>query len=146
VPDAVGGSELAAAGDRVGYPLLVKAVYGGGGRGMRIVRANRGPRPVGGRGAAGGRGGVRGRTVFLERFVESPRHVEVQIVGDAHGQVVHLFERECSIQRRHQKVIEEAPSPAVGPELRAALCTAAVSAGTAIGYTNAGHRRVRARP
>ena len=138
VPDAVGDSELAAAGDRVGYPLLVKAVYGGGGRGMRIVRSAADLGPSVGAAQREAAAAFGDGTVFLERLVESPRHVEVQIVGDAHGQVVHLFERECSIQRRHQKVIEEAPSPAVGPELRAALCTAAVSAGTAIGYTNAG--------
>ena len=77
-------------------------------------------------------------TVFLERFVTDPRHVEVQILGDATGQVVHLFERECSIQRRYQKIVEECPSPAVGEDLRAALAAAAVAAGEAIGYTGAG--------
>ncbi len=77
-------------------------------------------------------------TVFLERFVDSPRHIEVQIVGDTHGTVAHLFERECSIQRRYQKIIEEAPSPAVDDTLRAALCDAAVAAGKAIGYVGAG--------
>ena len=138
VPDHPTDAELAAAGDRVGFPLLVKAVAGGGGRGMRIVEA------VADLGAAVGSAqreadaAFGDGTVFLERFVASPRHVEVQIVGDAHGRVVHLFERECSIQRRYQKVIEEAPSPAVGPELRAELGAAAVAAGAAIGYTNAG--------
>jgi acetyl/propionyl-CoA carboxylase alpha subunit len=77
-------------------------------------------------------------TVFLERFVDSPRHIEVQIFGDQAGTVVHLFERECSIQRRYQKIVEEAPSPAVGPELREQLCQAAVAAGQAIGYVGAG--------
>src|ERR1039458_950051 len=80
----------------------------------------------------------RGRAVFLERFVEDPRHVEVQILGDAHGTVVPLFERECSIQRRYQKIVEEAPSPAVDDDLRAALTAAAVAAGQAIGYVGAG--------
>ena len=130
--------KLAAAGDRVGYPLLVKAVYGGGGRGMRIVRSGADLGPAVGAAQREAAAAFGDGTVFLERFIESPHHVEVQIVGDTQGSVVHLFERECSIQRRHQKVIEEAPSPAVGPELRAALCAAAVSAGAAIGYTNAG--------
>ncbi len=122
----------------IGYPLLVKAAFGGGGRGMRIVRsadevvdAVLGAR----REAASAFGDG---TVFLERFVEDPRHVEVQIFGDTHGTVVHLFERECSIQRRYQKIVEEAPSPAVDEALRAQLGDAAVAAGAAIGYTGAG--------
>ena len=77
-------------------------------------------------------------TVFLERYVPDPRHIEVQILGDAHGNVVHLFERECSIQRRYQKIVEESPSPAVDGALRAALTEAAVTAGRAVGYTGAG--------
>ena len=127
----------AMAGD-IGYPLLVKAAFGGGGRGMRIVgsagdllEAVTGAR----REAASAFGDG---TVFLERFVEDPRHVEVQIFGDTQGTVVHLFERECSIQRRYQKIIEEAPSPAVDATLRAQLGDAAVAAGAAIGYTGAG--------
>jgi propionyl-CoA carboxylase alpha chain len=126
--------EVLAAAERVGFPLLVKAAFGGGGRGMRIVRqrsevteAVAGAR----REAASAFGNG---TVFLERFVDAPRHIEVQIVGDTHGTVVHLFERECSIQRRYQKIVEEAPSPAVDDTLRAALCSAAVAAGKAIGY------------
>ncbi|NWJ72024.1 ATP-grasp domain-containing protein [Pseudonocardia sp. ICBG1122] len=122
----------------IGYPLLVKAAFGGGGRGMRIVRsadevvdAVLGAR----REAASAFGDG---TVFLERFVEDPRHVEVQIFGDTHGTVVHLFERECSIQRRYQKIVEEAPSPAVDEALRTQLGDAAVAAGAAIGYTGAG--------
>ncbi len=138
VAEAVDDAALREAAVRVGYPLLVKAAVGGGGRGMRIVEGEAElPGAVGAaqREAAAAFGDG---TVFLERFVASPRHVEVQIVGDAHGRVVHLFERECSIQRRYQKVIEESPSPAVSAELRAELGAAAVSAGTAIGYTNAG--------
>ncbi|GLZ51297.1 biotin carboxylase N-terminal domain-containing protein [Actinomycetospora sp. NBRC 106378] len=120
------------------FPVLVKAAFGGGGRGMRIVRrqsdladAVEGAR----REAASAFGDG---TVFLERYVEDPRHVEVQIVGDSHGEVVHLFERECSIQRRYQKIVEESPSPAVDATLRAELGAAAVAAGKAIGYTGAG--------
>ncbi|MER7434825.1 acetyl/propionyl/methylcrotonyl-CoA carboxylase subunit alpha [Pseudonocardia alni] len=133
--DAAAVSALA---DGIGYPLLVKAAFGGGGRGMRIVRsasevvdAVTGAR----REAASAFGDG---TVFLERFVEDPRHVEVQIFGDTHGTVVHLFERECSIQRRYQKIVEEAPSPAVDDALRTRLGDAAVAAGAAIGYTGAG--------
>ena len=130
--------QLKAAAAEIGTPVLVKAAFGGGGRGMRIVHgvdelvdavasARREAASAFGNG-----------TVFLERFVESPRHIEVQIVGDQAGTVVHLFERECSIQRRYQKIIEEAPSPAVDDSLRARLCQAAVTAGQAIGYVGAG--------
>ncbi len=129
---------LVKAADEIGYPVLVKAAFGGGGRGMRIVnRAADVAEAVASarREAASAFGNG---TVFLERFVESPRHIEVQIFGDRSGTVVHLFERECSIQRRYQKIIEEAPSPAVGPELRQELCRAAVAAGQAIGYVGAG--------
>ncbi|MCU1617571.1 MAG: acetyl-CoA carboxylase subunit alpha [Frankiales bacterium] len=126
----------AAAG--IGYPLLVKAAFGGGGRGMRIVRSadELADAVAGARreaDAAFGDG-----TVFLERYLEQPRHVEVQVFADSRGNVVHLFERECSIQRRYQKVIEEAPSPAVTPELRAELGNAAVAAAKAIDYVGAG--------
>jgi acetyl/propionyl-CoA carboxylase alpha subunit len=122
----------------IGYPVLVKAAFGGGGRGMRVVRTSSelAEAVAGARreaAAAFGDG-----TVFLERFVDAPRHVEVQIFGDSHGAVVHLFERECSIQRRYQKIIEEAPSPAVDEALRAELGGAAVAAGKAIGYVGAG--------
>jgi propionyl-CoA carboxylase alpha chain len=123
---------------QVGFPLLVKAAFGGGGRGMRLVAgpadleaAVRSAR----REAASAFGDG---TVFLERFVTDPRHVEVQILGDTAGTVVHLFERECSIQRRYQKIVEECPSLAVDASLRAALAAAAVTAGQAIGYTGAG--------
>ena len=120
-------------------PVLVKASAGGGGRGMRLVRATpaSSPRPSPRRAreaaAAFGDG-----TVFLERYVAEPRHVEVQILGDTHGNVVHLFERECSIQRRHQKIIEEARPPPSTPELRAALADAAVAAAGRVGYVGAG--------
>jgi propionyl-CoA carboxylase alpha chain len=132
------GADLGEAGARTGFPLLVKAAYGGGGRGMRLVRE---PGGLAGAVAAASREAASAfgdPTVFLERFVTDPRHVEVQILGDARGTVVHLFERDCSIQRRYQKVIEEAPSPAVDEVLRAALGEAAVAAGKVIGYTGAG--------
>jgi len=129
---------LLAAAERVGFPVLVKAAFGGGGRGMRVVREpGELADAVGGarREAAAAFGDG---TVFLERWVEAPRHVEVQILGDTHGNAVHLFERECSIQRRHQKIVEEAPSTAVDAALRERIGAAAVAAATAIGYTGAG--------
>ena len=130
--------DLAAAAAGIGFPLLVKAAFGGGGRGMRLVADPAGlaeaVRSARGEAASAFGDG----TVFLERFVTDPRHVEVQILGDTAGHVVHLFERECSIQRRYQKIVEECPSPAVDEELRAALTSAAVAAGQAIGYIGAG--------
>ncbi len=132
------GTDLAAVAAEIGFPVLVKAAFGGGGRGMRVVRDAGGLAEA----VAGARSEAASAfgdgTVFLERFVLDPRHVEVQILGDAHGEVVHLFERECSIQRRYQKIVEECPSPAVDPALRAELGAAAVAAGKAIGYTGAG--------
>jgi len=123
---------------RIGYPVLVKASAGGGGRGMRAVRrpeelaeAVRGAKREAE--AAFGDG-----SVFLEKLLEEPRHVEVQVIGDKGGNVLHLFERECSIQRRHQKVLEEAPSPALTGELRERICAAAVRLARAAGYHNAG--------
>jgi len=130
--------DMAAAAAGIGFPLLVKAAFGGGGRGMRLVGDPAGlaeaVRSARGEAASAFGDG----TVFLERFVIDPRHVEVQILGDTAGHVVHLFERECSIQRRYQKIVEECPSPAVDDELRAALTSAAVAAGQAIGYIGAG--------
>src|SRR4051794_39960580 len=140
LPGVVVGSDtdLGSAADCIGYPLLVKAAYGGGGRGMRIVRAPGELTEAVARARREAASAFGDGTVFLERFVERPRHVEVQVLGDTHGTVVHLFERECSIQRRYQKIVEEAPSPAVTPELRAELGAAAVAAAKAIDYVGAG--------
>ena len=129
---------LAEEAGRIGYPVLVKASAGGGGRGMRAVsRPEDFPEAVRGARreaeAAFGDG-----SVFLEKLIEDPRHVEVQIIGDGQGNVLHLGERECSIQRRHQKVVEEAPSPALDPDLRAEICSAAVRLAREAGYRNAG--------
>ncbi|MCE3551600.1 biotin/lipoyl-binding protein [Pseudonocardia sp. RS11V-5] len=131
-------TDLGAVAADIGFPVLVKAAFGGGGRGMRVVHdpAELADAVEGARREAASAFGD--GTVFLERFVVDPRHVEVQIVGDTHGEVVHLFERECSIQRRYQKIVEESPSPAVDDALRAELGAAAVAAGKAIGYTGAG--------
>ncbi len=122
----------------IGYPILVKASAGGGGKGMRIVHE---PGKLGAALDAARReakSAFGDDTLLIERYFDSPRHVEIQILGDAHGNLIHLFERECSIQRRHQKIIEEAPSPALDDELRARMGAAAVAAGRAIGYRNAG--------
>ncbi|HTL45486.1 MAG TPA: acetyl-CoA carboxylase biotin carboxylase subunit [Vicinamibacterales bacterium] len=129
---------IAAAAREVGFPVLVKASAGGGGKGMRAAHdpaslAEAIPAARREALAAFGDG-----TVYLERLVERPRHVEIQVFADAHGNVVHLFERECSIQRRHQKVIEESPSPALTPALRARMGHAAVEAARSAGYQNAG--------
>lgn len=132
------GSEDPLDGAAVGYPLLVKAAAGGGGKGMRIVESARElPELV----AAARREAVSGfgdDRVFLERYVARARHIEIQILGDAHGQIVQLGERECSIQRRHQKIIEESPSPRVDPELRAKLGDAALRLARELGYQSAG--------
>ncbi|MGK2948072.1 MAG: biotin carboxylase N-terminal domain-containing protein, partial [Acidimicrobiales bacterium] len=127
-----------AGADQVGYPLLVKAAAGGGGKGMRtVLRAEDLEEAVAAaqREAAAGFGDDR---VFLERYVAAARHVEVQILGDRHGALVHLGERECSIQRRHQKIIEESPSPAVDDALRSAMGDAALALAGALGYESAG--------
>ena len=136
--DGLSGDGLARAAATVGMPALIKAAGGGGGRGMRIVRETR-LLPEAAASARREAGAAFGNDhVFLERYVESPRHVEVQILGDRHGHLIHLYERECSIQRRHQKIVEEAPSPAVDDALRAELTAAALAAGRAIGYESAG--------
>jgi len=131
-------TDLTAEAARIGFPVLVKAAFGGGGRGMRIVST---PHELAEAVASARREAASAfgdDTVFLERYVVDPRHVEVQILGDAHGSVVALFERDCSIQRRHQKIVEECPSPVVDDALRGELSAAAVAAGKALGYTGAG--------
>ncbi len=131
------GAWLAEA-DEVGFPLLVKATAGGGGKGMRLVPAREDLVEAidGARREAGNSFG--NSTVFLERYLQASRHIEIQVFGDAHGNAVHLGERECSIQRRHQKVLEEAPSPVVTPELREAMGGTAVSLVRELGYLGAG--------
>jgi acetyl/propionyl-CoA carboxylase alpha subunit len=124
--------------DEIGFPLLVKAAAGGGGRGMRIVRS---PEELEAALEAARReseAGFGDDRVFCERYLDRPRHVEIQLLADAHGTVIHLGERECSIQRRHQKILEESPSPALGRELRTAMAEAALAFARAVGYVSAG--------
>lgn len=130
------GAERAAAG--VGFPLLIKAAAGGGGMGMRLVREPAGFRDAFRDACSEAEAAFGDARVFLERYVENPRHVEVQVFGDDFGSVVHLGERDCSIQRRNQKLLEESPSPAISPELRAAMGDAAVRLARGAGYRNAG--------
>ncbi|MEY4518229.1 MAG: biotin carboxylase [Cyanobacteriota bacterium] len=131
-------SEAKAIADQIGYPVMIKATAGGGGRGMRLVREEAElvrmfQAAQGEAEAAFGNGGV-----YLEKFVENPRHIEFQIIADSHGNVVHLGERDCSIQRRHQKLLEEAPSAVLSAELRQKMGDAAVRAAKSINYVGAG--------
>ncbi len=121
-----------------GYPLILKAAAGGGGRGMRVVRNADDMARLLQSCQNEARGAFGSDEIFIERFVERPKHIEFQILADEHGNVIHLFERDCSIQRRHQKLIEEAPSPALTPELRAEMGDVAVRVAKAANYTNAG--------
>jgi acetyl/propionyl-CoA carboxylase alpha subunit len=133
-----GEATLQSEADKIGYPVLIKAVAGGGGKGMRKVEKKaefKAALASAKREAAAAFGDDR---VLLEMYVQRPRHIEVQVFGDTHGNVVHLFERDCSLQRRHQKVIEEAPAPGMDDATRASLCAAAVKAAKAVDYVNAG--------
>src|SRR5690242_16392394 len=129
---------LKAEADTIGYPVLIKAVAGGGGKGMRRVDAPdqfEDALDSAKREAASAFGDDR---VLIEKYILSPRHIEVQVFGDTQGNVVHLFERDCSLQRRHQKVTEEAPAPGMDPKTRQAVCGAAVRAARAVNYESAG--------
>ena len=129
---------LRAMAREIGFPVLIKASAGGGGKGMRVVRAAGDLDEAIESARREALSSFADGTLLVERYLDRPRHVEFQILGDAHGNLVHLFERECSIQRRHQKIVEESPSPAVDAELRARMGAAAVTVGRAVGYRNAG--------
>lgn len=131
-------AQLLTAAEDVGFPLFVKAVAGGGGRGMRRVEERAGLADAVATAMREAEGAFGDPTVFLEQAVLEPRHVEVQVLADADGHVVHLFERDCSMQRRHQKVVEIAPAPALDPGVRDALCRDAVAFARRVGYVNAG--------
>ena len=131
-------AKLQAEADRIGYPLMIKAAHGGGGKGMRIVHESGGFVAALASCQREAKGAFGRDRVLLERYIERPRHIELQVFGDAHGSVIHLGERECSAQRRYQKVLEESPSPFVTPALRDAMGAAAVQAARAIDYVNAG--------
>ena len=135
-PVTVDGAMQAAA--ELNFPLMVKAARGGGGIGMKVVRDYDRLRTAVETAAARAGAAFGDGSVYLERYVENPRHIEVQVMGEADGTVFHLFERECSVQRRHQKVIEETPSMALDKETRADLCAAAVRVAVAVSYRNAG--------
>jgi acetyl-CoA carboxylase biotin carboxylase subunit len=130
--------EARAAVQKIGFPVIIKASAGGGGKGMRVVR-NAGELDSAFRACRSeGQNYFADPTVYIERFINDPKHIEIQVFGDTHGNVVHLFERECSVQRRHQKIIEEAPSPSVPPEVRVKMGEAAVRAAKQINYIGAG--------
>ncbi len=124
--------------EEIGYPVIIKAVAGGGGRGMRVAHTPMSLMSAYSTATAEAESAFGDGSVYLEKFIVKPRHVEIQIMADRHGNVVHLGERDCSIQRRHQKLLEESPSPAVGAELRAKMGAAAVEAARACGYHSAG--------
>ncbi len=137
--DAVASTEEGEAiAEDIGYPVLIKAAAGGGGKGMRIVHAPENFAGAMDRAQGEAESSFGDGRVFVEKYIEEPRHVEFQILADHHGNTIHLFERECSIQRRHQKVIEEAPSSILTPEVRREMGAAAVAAAESCGYRNAG--------
>ena len=124
--------------EKIGYPVMIKASFGGGGKGMRIVESEKNLPAALESAAREAKSAFGDGTVYLEKFLPNPRHIEFQVLADHHGNVIHLGERECSIQRRHQKVIEESPSPAINDEIRAEMGQAAIKATIACGYRSAG--------
>src|SRR6476659_4567992 len=130
--------EAAETAEKFGYPVLLKAAAGGGGKGMRVVHKREDLAAALASAQREAKNAFGDDAVYVEKYIVGPRHVEIQVLGDLHGTMLHLGERECSVQRRHQKMIEEAPSVAVSPELRARMGAAAVAAARAAGYTNAG--------
>ncbi len=131
-------ADVLAAADELGYPIAVKASAGGGGKGMRIARSPDEAERALETAQREGEAYFADAAVYVERYLDDPRHVEVQILADGHGNVIHLGERDCTIQRRHQKLVEETPSPAVDPELRARIGALAVDAARAVSYRSAG--------
>jgi len=132
------GEVLAREARRIGYPVVIKAIAGGGGRGMRVVAGAKDFAAALESAEREAQAAFGDGRVMLEKLIQRPRHIEVQVFGDRHGNVVHLFERDCTLQRRHQKVIEEAPAPGMSPQLRARMCAAAIACAAAVGYEGAG--------
>lgn len=130
--------EVKALGEKYGYPIAIKASAGGGGRGLRVVRKAEDVEQALAGAQREGASYFGSGEVYVEKYLDRPRHIEVQILADEHGKIVHLFERDCSSQRRHQKLLEETPAPRLDPQLRARLVEAAVRGATALGYTSAG--------
>ena len=122
----------------IGYPVILKATAGGGGKGMRIVRSEEEIEKAFSTASSEAKASFNNGSLYMEKFIEKPRHIEIQILADTHGNIIHLGERECSIQRRHQKLIEESPSPAVSPELRKRMGDAAINGAREANYVNAG--------
>jgi acetyl-CoA/propionyl-CoA carboxylase biotin carboxyl carrier protein len=135
---ATSAADVLAAADEIGYPIAVKASAGGGGKGLRVAWSAEGVERAFETAVREGEAYFADSAVYVERYLDDPRHVEVQVLGDAHGNVIHLGERDCTIQRRHQKLVEETPSPAVDDELRARIGALAVDAARAVGYRSAG--------
>ncbi|OOQ61580.1 acetyl-CoA carboxylase biotin carboxylase subunit [Mucilaginibacter pedocola] len=131
-------AEAAARATEVGYPILIKAAAGGGGKGMRIVEQAADFEEQMNLAVSEATSAFGDGSVFIERYVSSPKHIEIQVLGDSHGNIVHLFERDCSVQRRHQKVVEEAPSAILTPEIREAMGKCAVDVARSVNYTGAG--------
>ena len=131
-------TDVSAAAEDIGFPVLIKASAGGGGKGMRIVESADGLGEAVDSARREAESAFGDGTVFIEKYLQAPRHIEIQVFGDSHGNVISLYERECSIQRRHQKIVEEAPSPAVDDVTRSAMGEAAVNAARAVSYTGAG--------
>lgn len=124
--------------DKYGFPIIIKAAFGGGGRGMRVVREQATLQDAFERATSEAKSAFGNGTVFIERFLDRPKHIEVQLLGDNHGNVVHLYERDCSVQRRHQKVVEVAPAKELPKKTRDAILADAVRLAKSVNYRNAG--------
>ncbi|MDY0396263.1 ATP-grasp domain-containing protein [Virgibacillus halophilus] len=130
--------EVEAFGEKHGYPIIIKASLGGGGRGMRIVRSATNLSEAYDRAKSEAKAAFGNDEIYVEKLIEHPKHIEVQIIGDKHGELVHLYERDCSVQRRHQKLVEIAPSVSLSKTMRQSICEAAVRLMKNVDYTNAG--------
>jgi acetyl-CoA carboxylase biotin carboxylase subunit len=131
-------ADVVAMAKQIGFPVLIKAAAGGGGRGMRVVRSESEVVAAASSARQEAEAAFKDGSIYMERYIDRPRHIEVQMLGDQHGGFVHLWERDCSLQRRHQKLVEESPAPNLPTEVRLAICEAAVKLGRAAGYYNAG--------